>query len=151
MLLPTQRLHPGCAQPFRVEGTQFRWELYFVHAQSTRSVIVSQVWSLGNILAHRLLLSLSSTWRKTVTSSGLLVSWWRWHNPACAFPRESLAIEQGGELWAVWVVLAACSHPSVLWDNSPPVRGEIREQLRVQLLLGARQFGLYELFCQAVY
>lgn len=50
----------------------------------------------------------------------------------------------------MWIVLATFSHPSVLWDNSEPIRREIREQLRVPLLLRAHQFGLYELFCQAV-
>lgn len=133
-----------------VYGESCTWCAHSAVGLCRTAVIVSQVWNLGNILAHRLLLSLSSTWRKGVTNSELLVSWWRWHSPAWAFLKEPLATEQGGELWAVWIVLATCSQPSVLWDDSGPVSREIREQLRAQLLLGAHQFGLYELLWQAI-
>ena len=126
------------------------WVVYFVHTQYSCSIYGSCLMFPRCEHAHRMPLFLSSMWRKTMTSSGLLASWWRWPNPACAFPRESLASEQGEELWAVWIVLVTCSQPPVLWDKTAPDRRGKREQLSVPLLSGPSQLGLYELLCQAM-
>lgn len=126
------------------------WELCSLHMKYSWSIYSSCLVFPRYEHAHRMLLFWSTMWRKMVTTSGLLVSWWRWPRPSHAFPREPLANGQGEELWPVWIVLATCSQPPVLCDKTSPVRRGVREQLRARILSESGQLGLYELFCQAM-
>lgn len=96
-------------------------ELYFLDTQYSWSIYNSCLMFPRCEHEHRMLLFLSSLWRKTVTSGELLASGESDPVLPVLFPENPLQMNRERSC-GLWIVLAACSQPPVLWDKTGPGR-----------------------------